>query len=263
MKPDAARDWGGVWRRCARRWEGFARRLGKRTSWRVWNPGRYGERWHRRFREVYPVGPNPILILGLNPGPYGMGQTGIPFTDVRRLETELPDLAGRLRAEGEPVRVPGLAPPDLRPRLSRTFESSSVRIYRFLRLAAGNAGAGWRRVVAANPCPLLFMEGSANRTPADLGRVLRAGGVEPSAARKMLEECDRLRRKCVQEAVRALEPRGVVLLGRNVQGALGGDAAFDPVPGGTLCWEHPARAVPDAWAAGLLREIRRRGWWRG
>ena len=256
-------EWGRAWRRCARRWEEFALRLGRETSWRVWNPGRYGERWHRRFRETYPPGPNPVLLLGLNPGPYGMGQTGIPFTDIRRLESDLPELAARLRTDGESIGLPGLAPPDLRRRLDRTFESSSIRVYRFLRLAGGSAGAGWRRVVAANPCPMLFMEGTVNRTPADLRRALRKRGGRLERVTARLEECDQLRRECAREAVRVLEPRGVILLGRNIQEALAGDPSLGAVPGGVLAWEHPARAVPDAWAGGLVRAVRRRGWWKG
>ncbi|MCI0658821.1 MAG: hypothetical protein L0170_17350, partial [Acidobacteria bacterium] len=147
---NTSRAWGSAWRRSARRWESLAARIASVTGWRVWNPGRYGERWHSLFRSIYPVREEGILIFGLNPGPYGMAQTGIPFTDIKRLEAQLPTLAGAIRRRRGQLRLPGLAPRSLHPFLSRTFESSSVRVYRFLLLGWGNAERGWREVAVAN-----------------------------------------------------------------------------------------------------------------
>lgn len=187
-----------------------------------------------------------------------MGQTGIPFTDIKRLCSDLPRLAVRLREDGEPLSLPGLAPPSLCRFLHRTFESSSVRVYRFLSRGWGSAEDGWRDVVAVNPCSLLFMdpESGENRTPSDLGRALR----KRAAARRvhtLLEQTERLRGECALSLVEALQARGVVLLGRDVQAALG-DMLADRLGGSrVVSWPHPARAVPDAWASGLLARLRR------
>ena len=48
-----------------------------------------------------------------------MAQTGIPFTDLKRLDACLPRLATALRARGESTALPGLAPANLRPYLTR------------------------------------------------------------------------------------------------------------------------------------------------
>jgi len=162
--------WNLAWRRCALGWEGLRPCLVRSTGWKVWNPGLYGEPWHSRFRRCYPPAARPLVLFGLNPGPYGMAQTGIPFTDIRRLVSALPALVAELRNAGKRLEVPGLAPVSLPPYLSRTFEASSVRVYRFLERSWGDAERGWREVVAANPCPLLFIdtETGKNRTPADL-----------------------------------------------------------------------------------------------
>lgn len=243
--------WGAVWRRAARRWEAIGRHIRTATGWRVWNPGRYGERWHARFRALYPPVRRPLLFFGLNPGPYGMAQTGIPFTDLRRLTAFLPRLARDLARGPTALTPPGLAPATLRPYLTRTFESSSVRMYRFLSEAFGNAERGVRQAVVANPCPLLFIDPDAgrNRTPADLGRAARALG--RARRRALLAECARLRRLNAGEAVEALAPRGCVILGRDAQAALH-DLLADAVgERRVIDWEHPARAVPGAWAAGL------------
>jgi single-strand selective monofunctional uracil DNA glycosylase len=250
---------GGVWRRSARRFVSLAREVAAATGWEVWNPGAYGERWHSRFRSLYPPIDSPLLVVGLNPGPYGMAQTGIPFTDIKRLTACLPALASQLAREGESVRVPGLAPTSLRRYLTRTFESSSVRVYRFLVHAFGDAEHGSRGVVVANPCPLLFLDPGTgkNVTPADLGRAVRRLGTHD--ARALVAELDRLRWSNCEDALRSLTPRGVVLLGRNVQAAVGERMREALGSRSVLDHEHPARAVPDAWASGLATRLRARG----
>ena len=251
--------WGRSWRRCSNRWDRLAGRIARATGWRVWNPGHYGEAWHALFRRLYSPLPRPVLLFGLNPGPYGMAQTGIPFTDLKRLRSHLPRLAGLLAARGEPLEVPGLAPADLRPFLKRRFESSSVRIFRFLDKGFGSAERGVRTVVVANPCPLLFIDPDEgrNRTPADLGRAAARAGKEERAG--LLAEVDRLRRANAADAMAALSPRGCVLLGRNAQAALGSLTREKLGQRCVVDWEHPARAVPETWSAGLLRQLRRRG----
>ena len=252
---------GECWRAAARRFVPIARQITAATGWQVFNPGQYGERWHSRFRRCYPLGERPLLICGLNPGPYGMAQTGIPFTDLKRLQAELPRFTAELRRIGEPLALPGLAPPSLRPFLTRTFESSSVRVYRFLAHAFGSAEAAFRELAVVNPCPLLFIdpESGANQTPADLLRRLRSRGATAAAARAFLARFDAARAATVDEAIRRLDPRGVVLLGRDVDAAIGTPLRAALGPERVLAFEHPARAVPDRWSRGLAAELANRG----
>jgi hypothetical protein len=190
-----------------------------------------------------------------------MAQTGIPFTDLKRLEAQLPALAGAIRRRAGQLRLPGLAPRSLHPFLSRTFESSSVRVYRFLLLGWGNAERGWREVAVANGCSLLFIDPSGkNRTPADLFAAASRVTRSREAAREILERCLRARRLAARDAVRALSPKGVVLLGKDTQSALSEEMKRLVGEARILGWEHPARAVPDPWARGLLAEIAQRGW---
>ncbi len=254
----AADPWGAAWRRSSRRWRKFGKAVEQAAGWLVWNPGEYGEKWHSVYRSVYPHGRHPLVVFGLNPGPYGMAQTGIPFTDVKRLRSALPKFAKTLEARDFGVEVPGLAPSTLQPFLSRTFESSSVRIYRFLEEAFGSAEKGCRDVVVANPCPLLFIspETGKNVTPADLGRAVRARGKRD--ARALLEELNELRAANCKDTLETLQPRGVVLLGRDVQAALGELLRDELGEAKVVDWEHPARAVPEKWSRGLINELKRR-----
>ena len=48
----------------------------------VYNPLRYASTPHYRYLERYGTPPKEVLFIGMNPGPYGMAQTGVPFGDV-------------------------------------------------------------------------------------------------------------------------------------------------------------------------------------
>src|SRR3954452_15779457 len=48
----------------------------------VYNPLRYAAPVHEEYLRRYGAGPKPVLLLGMNPGPFGMAQTGVPFGDV-------------------------------------------------------------------------------------------------------------------------------------------------------------------------------------
>jgi hypothetical protein len=113
----------------------------------------------------------------------------------------------------------------------------------------------------ANSCPLLFLDPAGdNRTPADLpGAIRRRLGAGDPAAR-LCKVIDAQRRKSALEAIAASQPCGAVLLGKDVQKALGDGIAARMGERGVLAWSHPARAVPERWARGLLESIRARGW---
>src|SRR3982750_173533 len=48
----------------------------------VYNPLRYAWRAHEIYLRRYGSSPKRVLFLGMNPGPFGMAQTGIPFGEV-------------------------------------------------------------------------------------------------------------------------------------------------------------------------------------
>ncbi|XP_068240626.1 single-strand selective monofunctional uracil DNA glycosylase isoform X2 [Palaemon carinicauda] len=49
----------------------------------VYNPLDYAREIHRDFLAKFCKGPKKVLLLGMNPGPWGMGQTGVPFGHVQ------------------------------------------------------------------------------------------------------------------------------------------------------------------------------------
>src|SRR5262245_26194304 len=48
----------------------------------VYNPLEYASRAARRYLERWGREPREVVLLGMNPGPFGMAQTGVPFGDV-------------------------------------------------------------------------------------------------------------------------------------------------------------------------------------
>lgn len=229
-----------LWEEHAAAWEALAPRLARATKLRVWNPQRYGLPLYRRFAEEHlPPAPGALLAFGLNPGKYGMAQTGIPFTDVTR--------AALL---GIPLEPPGLAPPTLVPFLkSYRVERSSASVYGLLGELWGSPREGWRRVWAVSPCGLLFLEkDGTNVTPAD-ARLARRDDVRE------------LRLRVVRECVALAKPRGILLLGQDVARVAGEALADEDV----LVADHPVargpgRRGPVWWAETVGAQVRARGW---
>src|SRR5689334_15578394 len=50
----------------------------------VYNPLEYAWAAHRAYLERYGCGPGKrdVVMIGMNPGPWGMAQTGVPFGEV-------------------------------------------------------------------------------------------------------------------------------------------------------------------------------------
>ncbi|RVE72797.1 hypothetical protein OJAV_G00041190 [Oryzias javanicus] len=49
----------------------------------IYNPLEYAWDTHRCYVEKYCRAGQSVLFVGMNPGPFGMAQTGVPFGEVR------------------------------------------------------------------------------------------------------------------------------------------------------------------------------------
>jgi single-strand selective monofunctional uracil DNA glycosylase len=126
----------------------------------VYNPLEYARRSHETYLLKYGTGRKRVLLVGMNPGPFGMAQTGVPFGDVASVREFLG------------ITAPVDAPPQQHPkRLIEGFdcsraEISGTRLWGWIRDRFGSADAFFRDSFVANYCPLVFMEASGrNRTP--------------------------------------------------------------------------------------------------
>ncbi|KAM5288437.1 single-strand selective monofunctional uracil DNA glycosylase [Ctenodactylus gundi] len=129
----------------------------------IYNPVDYAWEPHRSYVTRYCQGPKEVLFLGMNPGPFGMAQTGVPFGEVSVVRDWL--------GIGGPVLAPAQEHPK-RPVLGLECPQSEVsgaRFWGFFRNLCGQPEVFFRHCFVHNLCPLLFLAPSGrNLTPAEL-----------------------------------------------------------------------------------------------
>lgn len=207
----------------------------------VYNPLRYARRAHAIYTRRYAATRKRVLYLGMNPGPYGMAQTGVPFGEVAIVREWLGIEA--------PVAQPEVAHPK-RPvegfACSRS-EVSGARLWGAIAAEYGEPARFFRSAYVTNYCPLVFMEASGrNRTPDKLPRRERDA---------VFAACDRH----LLRTVALLQPRWVVGIGRFAE-ERARQALDDTVEiTGVL---HPSPASPLAnrgWARQARAQLRAAG----
>jgi single-strand selective monofunctional uracil DNA glycosylase len=208
----------------------------------VYNPLKYAKRPHELYLTRFGDGPKEALFVGMNPGPFGMGQTGVPFGDVGFVR----DWLGIEAAVGRPSEEH-----PKRPVLGFDCERSEVsgsRLWGWAEQRFGTPERFFSRFFVHNYCPLLFMESTGrNRTPDKLSADERDA---------LLPACDR----ALRQVVDLLSPSLVIGVGawatRRARVALGDDG---PAIGTVL---HPSPASPKAnrgWAPQAEGDLRALG----
>ena len=208
----------------------------------VYNPLQYARKAYETYLKKYAYAPKEIVFVGMNPGPWGMVQTGIPFGEIIAVK----DWLGIETSVSSPKNTH-----PKRPVLGydcRRSEVSGRRLWGWAKETFGTPDRFFRRFFVANYCPLMFLdEDGRNRTPDHL----------PAADRKpLLDVCDR----ALREMIDALSPRYVVGVGRfaetRARAALG---EYDIVIGGIT---HPSPANPKAnrgWRPIIEKELEELG----
>jgi single-strand selective monofunctional uracil DNA glycosylase len=161
----------------------------------VYNPLAYARVNYVAYVEAFAPGPKQALFLGMNPGPWGMAQTGVPFGDPRVVREWLRITNPVQRPDPEHPKRPvqGVDCP--------RSEISGTRLWGAVREHFGTPQRFFDRFFIGNYCPLSFMEGSGrNRIPEKL----------PKEEREVLFAlCDRHLRRVAG----ALRPRFVIGIG--------------------------------------------------
>ena len=204
----------------------------------VYNPLAYAWTLHRSYLEKYGTREDRILLVGMNPGPFGMSQTGIPFGDVSMVRDWM-GLSGSVSQPPEvhPKRpIEGLA-------FSRS-EVSGTRLWGWARSRFETPERFFENFFVMNYCPLAFLEASGrNRTPDKL----------PAAERTPLfEACDR----ALRASVEALAPRKVLGVGKFAESRAARALAGLDLEIGTIL--HPSPASPAAnrgWAEKVEEQL--------
>lgn len=212
----------------------------------VYNPLRYAWDAHRQYLRSAPADGTDVLFLGMNPGPWGMAQTGVPFGEV----TAVRDWIGITGKIGKPEHEHPKRPIEgLRCRRS---EVSGRRLWGLFRDRYQSPDAFFSKNFVANYCPLVFMETSGkNRTPDKLPRDER----EPLDA-----ACDRH----LLAVLKALNPTFAVGVGAYAEACLRRVTKASDISIPISRVLHPSPASPAAnrdWAGQATRQLAKAGVW--
>ncbi len=209
----------------------------------VYNPLIYAGGVHERYLERYANGQRRVVFVGMNPGPFGMTQTGVPFGEVAAVRDWL-GLAGpvaRPLVENPKRPIEGFDCP--------RSEVSGRRLWGLFRERFVQPQAFFSGHFVANYCPLVFFDGARNLTP---------DKIAAAEANPLLAACDQhLARIC-----EILEPEWVIGVGawaerRAVHALAGRDLRIGRIL-------HPSPASPAAnrgWAETATAQLKALGIW--
>jgi single-strand selective monofunctional uracil DNA glycosylase len=213
----------------------------------VYNPLDYAWAAHEKYLRKFGEGRKRVVFLGMNPGPFGMVQTGIPFGEIAAVRDWLKISA--------PVEKPAVEHPKRKilgfdcPR----SEVSGRRLWKLFAERFGSPEKFFAEHFVVNYCPLAFLAASgANLTPNKLPKVERE---------KLFEICD-------EHLVRVLEilkPEWLVGIGGFAM-ERGKIVAEDlKIQVGQIL--HPSPASPKAnrhdWTKTATKELITLGVWEG
>ena len=126
----------------------------------VYNPLAYAWPLYEAYLRKFAANRKSVVFLGMNPGPFGMVQTGVPFGEVAAVRDWL-QLGGALSK-----------PPREHPRRPvtgldcRRSEVSGRRLWSFFAAQFGPPEVFFAEHLVMNYCPLAFIETTGrNRTP--------------------------------------------------------------------------------------------------
>ncbi|MGD9943946.1 MAG: uracil-DNA glycosylase family protein [Burkholderiaceae bacterium] len=205
----------------------------------VYNPLDYAWAGHEQYLRRFGDGRKCVVFVGMNPGPFGMMQTGVPFGEVAAVRDWMgvqASIAGP--AQQHPKRpIEGFACP--------RSEVSGRRLWGWAAQRFGGADAFFEQAFVLNYCPLVFLEES--------GRNFVPEKLPAAELRPLQEACDAHLRK----AIDILQPQWAIGVGgyamKRIQAALGDrtDVRIDQIL-------HPSPASPAAnrgWAEAVERKL--------
>ncbi len=210
----------------------------------VYNPLEYAWPAHEQYISRAANSKKKVVFLGMNPGPFGMAQTGVPFGEVSTVRDWIGINALISKPENEHPKRPieGLA--------CARSEVSGRRLWGLFAERFDSADAFFTDHFIVNHCPLVFMEETGkNRTPDKL---------PTDEAAPLMEVCDTHLHKVIE----ILEPEWLIAVGVFAEKrALAALNDLDVRIGKIL---HPSPANPAAnrgWAEQASAQLKELGIW--
>ncbi len=208
----------------------------------IYNPLQYAWQPYHTYLSRYATQRVDHFFLGMNPGPWGMAQTGVPFGEIESVKSwlKIDEPVGRPSKEHPKRIIEGFA--------CKRSEVSGKRLWGFFADEFASPSAFFANHFVANYCPLVFMDdGARNITPDKL----------PKAYRAQLDlACDRH----LMRSLRALQPKIAVGIGGYAENCLARVCAQDPSLSSIAITKilHPSPASPAAnknWAQQVRAQL--------
>ena len=211
----------------------------------VYNPLDYAWGAHEQYLNLAATGKKKVVFLGMNPGPFGMAQTGVPFGEIAAVRDLIGIDAPISKPKNEHPKRPvdGLA--------CNRSEVSGRRLWGLFAERFDSAEVFFTDHFIANHCPLVFMEETGrNRTPDKL----------PAAeADPLMAVCD----SHIRDVVEILKPEWLVAVGGFAEKRA--ETALDGLKVRIGKILHPSPASPAAnrgWSEQATKQMKAQGIWR-
>lgn len=194
--------------------------------------------------------PGRALFLGMNPGPWGMAQTGIPFGEVETVRNWLKITAPIGKPEREHAKYPvkGYDCP--------RSEVSGKRLWGLFREVSADAEDFFAGHFVINYCPLLFIASKTLKSGKDGAGNLTPDKLSPAERAAVYEICG----ENLRELAAALEPDIIIGVGGFAEARA--REALDGFPARFGRILHPSPASPRSnanWAGEALRQLNEMG----
>lgn len=209
----------------------------------IYNPLAYAWAPHELYLRRYAAGPRKIVFVGMNPGPFGMVQCGVPFGEIAAVR----DWMGITASIAQPAQINPKRP--IEGFTCTRSEVSGRRLWGLFEQRFGTAEAFFAEHFVANYCPLAFFDHGRNLTPDKL----------PSAeAAPLYAACD----THLRQLVAALDVQWVIAIGAFAEARAKQALAGSGVRIGKIL--HPSPASPAAnrgWAEAATKQLNALGIW--
>jgi single-strand selective monofunctional uracil DNA glycosylase len=209
----------------------------------IYNPLAYAWAPHELYLRRYAAGRKKLIFVGMNPGPFGMVQCGVPFGEIAAVR----DWMG-IEAD---IAQPALSNPKrpIEGFACTRSEVSGRRLWGLFQTRFGSAEAFFAEHFVANYCPLAFFDHARNLTPDKL---------PANEAAPLYAACD----AHLRQVVAALGVEWVIGIGGFAEARAAQALAGSGVRIGRIL--HPSPASPAAnrgWAEAATRQLQGLGLW--
>lgn len=209
----------------------------------VYNPLDYAWAPYERYLRRYAGQRKQVIFIGMNPGPFGMVQCGVPFGEIAAVR----DWMGITGAVDKPAQENPQRP--IEGFACARSEVSGRRLWGLFQQRYASAEAFFAEHFVANYCPLAFFAGGRNLTPDKLPAF---------EAAPLYAACDAHLRTLVE----VLRPVWVIGIGGFAEARAAAALADTGVRIGKVL--HPSPASPAAnrgWAEAATRQLQALAIW--